>query len=155
MKIIIDNQPCEVEKNVLTVRDILLRADKPEEHHDMYKLIRVTKEGQKEILYSPVQGPETTPDYKVHLQEEECFEIDIAAVAITVNASEKRWPKQEISYKALIELAFDSYEDNPNIAHTIVYFGGPPENQEGSIVENGKVKIIDGMVFNVTKTDKS
>lgn len=75
-------------------------------------------------------------------------------VTIIVNAREKKWGKKEISYREVIELAFGSYSDDENVVYTVTYSKGE-DRKEGSLTKGQTVKVKDGMVFNVTRTDKS
>jgi hypothetical protein len=78
------------------------------------------------------------------------------SITIIVNTREKEWDKKKISYQEVVILAYGEYSDNPLISYTVTYSNGPKQNPEGSMVKNGKdVHIHDGMIFNVTKTDKS
>jgi len=74
-------------------------------------------------------------------------------VVIIVNGREKEWSEKEISFKQIVELAFGVYEDNDQIVYTVTYKG--PGNQEGTMVVGDIVKVKKGMIFNVTRTDKS
>lgn len=76
-------------------------------------------------------------------------------VTIIVNTREKEWNKKEISYKEVIELAFGSYDESENVTYTVTYSKGHHGQHEGSLVKGGSVKVQDGMIFNVFKTDKS
>lgn len=74
---------------------------------------------------------------------------------IIVNARKKLWQKKEITYEEVVVLVFGTYEDNENIVYTVTYSKGDKPNHEGSLVKGGSVKVKDGMIFNVTRTDKS
>jgi hypothetical protein len=76
-------------------------------------------------------------------------------VTIIVNTREKKWDKKEISYKEVVVLAFGSYSDDPNVVYTVTYSKGERPHQEGSLVKGESVKVKDGMIFNVTQTNKS
>jgi len=76
-------------------------------------------------------------------------------VTIIVNTREKTWNKKEISYEEVIVLAFDSYSNDENVVYTVTYSKGPDSHHEGSLVKGGSVKVKDGMIFNVTQTNKS
>lgn len=76
-------------------------------------------------------------------------------VTIIVNTREKTWNKKEISYEEVIVLAFDSYSNDENVVYTVTYAKGPDSHHEGSLVKGGSVKVKDGMIFNVTQTNKS
>ena len=74
---------------------------------------------------------------------------------IIVNGKEKISPKRELGYEDIVQLAFDKPDfNNPDISYTITY-KQPQTTQQGSIVKGETVKVKAGMVFNVTKTDKS
>jgi len=76
-------------------------------------------------------------------------------VTIIVNTREKTWNKKEISYEEVITLAFGSYSNDENVVYTVTYSKGHDSHHEGSLVKGDSVKVKDGMIFNVTQTNKS
>lgn len=80
---------------------------------------------------------------------------DKKSITIIVNAREKEWDKKEISYEEVVVLAFGSYTDNETVAYTVVYSKGENPKHEGSLIKGETVKVKDGMIFNVTQTNKS
>jgi len=74
---------------------------------------------------------------------------------IVVNAREKTFTGREISFNQVVELAFGSVSPNPNIVYTVTYKRGEGSKPEGSMEKGDTVKVKDGMIFNVTQTDKS
>ena len=74
---------------------------------------------------------------------------------IIVNTREKTWNEKDISYEQVIVLAFGSYSDDKNTVYTVTYSRGPESHHEGSLVKGAIVKVKNGMVFNVTQTNKS
>ena len=77
------------------------------------------------------------------------------SIAIIVNAREKEWDKQEeISYQDVIKLAFGEYIENENIEYTVAY-SRAHGNKNGTLTKGESVKVKEGMVFNINKTDKS
>ncbi len=76
------------------------------------------------------------------------------AVTIIVNAREKEWNKKEISYQEVIVLAFGEYIENENIEYTVAY-SKAHDDKNGTLTKGESVKVKEGMVFNVNKTDKS
>lgn len=74
---------------------------------------------------------------------------------IIVNGQPKKVEEKRLSYKQVIELAFPNAQFGPNIVYTVTYKNGPKPNPKGVMVEGDVVKIKEGMVFNVTRTDKS
>lgn len=76
-------------------------------------------------------------------------------VTIIVNGKEKVVEKETLSYDEVVALAFDSPPTGENILITIIYRRGHGEKPEGSLLPGGTVKVKDGMIFDVTATDKS
>jgi hypothetical protein len=97
-------------------------------------------------------------DETVHLKEDEHFYSEKCRprdITIIVNGERKTVRTTELSFDQVVDLAFNPRPQGPNIVFTITYRKGPKENPEGTLVQGGVVKIKDGMVFNVTATDKS
>lgn len=76
-------------------------------------------------------------------------------ITIIVNGRKKEVTTTELSFDQVVALAFNPVPTGPNIMFTITYRAGPSQNREGSLLEGDTVKIKDGMIFNVTETDKS
>ena len=77
-------------------------------------------------------------------------------VTIIVNTREKEWDKkEEISYEEIIVLTYGSYTDNDTTIYTVTYKKGIDSKKEGSLTKGESVKVKDGMIFNVTQTNKS
>ncbi len=94
----------------------------------------------------------------VHLREDEHFyseKCQFKDTTIIVNGEKKVVPATELSFDQVVDLAFNPRPVGPNIVFRLTYRKGPKENPEGTLVQGCIVKIKDGMVFNVTATDKS
>jgi hypothetical protein len=76
-------------------------------------------------------------------------------VTLIVNGRKKVVTQKELSFAEVIALAFDSPPTGPNILFTVTYRKGEGNKPEGIMVEGETVKIKEGMIFNVTATDKS
>ncbi|MFZ5693227.1 MAG: multiubiquitin domain-containing protein [Pseudomonadota bacterium] len=76
-------------------------------------------------------------------------------VTIIVNARQKKWEKKKISFDQVVKLAYPTPPAGQCIVYTVTYHNGPRANPEGTMVDGDKVKVKDGMVFNVQYTDKS
>ena len=74
---------------------------------------------------------------------------------IIVNGREKSVSSRELSFDQIVDLAFDDPQRGPQIFFTITYRRGQGDKPEGSLVEGKTVKLKDGMIFNVIRTDKS
>jgi hypothetical protein len=98
-------------------------------------------------------GPET-----VHLKEDDHFHSGAAQARhfeIFVNGRKKVVTTRELTFDQVVALAFAPVPTGPNIMFTITYRHGPHANPEGNLLEGGTVKVKDGMIFNVTATNKS
>ncbi|MDG5789773.1 multiubiquitin domain-containing protein [Evansella sp. AB-P1] len=74
--------------------------------------------------------------------------------SIIINGRIKEVDVKKMTYQEIIKLAFGSIEDNQNIVYTIKYSKGKHEDK-GSMVEGDVITIKEGMIINVTRTDKS
>jgi hypothetical protein len=90
-----------------------------------------------------------------HEKHEHHHEEHHQQVEIIVNTRIKAWDKKEITYEEVIILAFSTYVDNPNVLYSVTYIKGHDPKHEGSLTKGQSVKVKEGMIFNVRKTDKS
>lgn len=74
---------------------------------------------------------------------------------IVVNGREKTVTEREISFSEIVSLGFENLPTGPNILFTITYRRGHGNKPEGTLLEGESVKLKEGMIFNVTATDKS
>lgn len=74
---------------------------------------------------------------------------------IIVNGREKVVDKKELSFTEIIALAFESPPTGQYVVFTVTYRRGHGNKPEGTLLEGETVKIKQGMIFNVTATDKS
>lgn len=75
-------------------------------------------------------------------------------INIIVNGRQKTVTAGELSFAEVVALAFENPPTGENIVFTITFRRGHG-NKEGTLVEGEIVKVKDGMIFNVTATDKS
>ena len=73
---------------------------------------------------------------------------------IIVNAREKTVTQRELTFDEIVILAFGPPNSDAS-AYTITYQKGPDKKEKGTLVQGESVKLKDGMIFNVTRTDKS
>lgn len=76
-------------------------------------------------------------------------------LTIVVNARPKVVTEKELSFAEIIALAFDTPPSGQNIVFTVTYRRGEGNKPEGSLYDGESVKIKEGMIFNVSATDKS
>lgn len=77
------------------------------------------------------------------------------AYRIFVNGQEKLITTKTVTFEQLVALSFPTPPVGQGIIFTVSYEDGPHPNPSGSLTAGGKVKVQDGMVFNVTPTDRS
>ncbi len=74
-------------------------------------------------------------------------------VTIVVNGRPHQVAKEKISFEEVVALA--NLPSGPNIVYTVTYDRGHGNKPQGTLVDGESVKVKDGMIFNVTATDKS
>jgi hypothetical protein len=74
-------------------------------------------------------------------------------VTVIVNGRPKVVSVKDLSFADVIALS--GLPTGPNFVFTVTYTRGEGHKPQGTLVEGDKVKVKDGMVFNVTATDKS
>ena len=72
---------------------------------------------------------------------------------VIVNGRPRHVTEPELSYEDVVKLAFRDDQADANILYTIAYAN--PHGKDGTLTAGEKVKIKEGMVFNVTKTNRS
>jgi hypothetical protein len=90
----------------------------------------------------------------VHLKQDQHFYSQRDFVII-VNGQKKTVTTKTVTFDEIVKLAFPTPPSGANILYTVSYEDGPNVNPQGSLKEGGTVKVKDGMIFNVTATDKS
>lgn len=77
-------------------------------------------------------------------------------VTIIVNARPKEVAEKRLTFEEIVSLAYDGNPPTgPQWEFTVDYSKGPDDEKEGSLRPGKDVRVKDGMVFNVTATDKS
>ena len=78
-------------------------------------------------------------------------------ITVLVNGEEKMLLPhvQQLSYEEIVKIAYGTLPTNPNTIYTVAYSNGPIENPKGTLVRGRSVVVKEGMVFNVSKSDKS
>lgn len=74
---------------------------------------------------------------------------------IIVNGRQRLVTSKNLTFAEVVQLAFDDAIFNEMTIYTITFKRGDGEKPEGTLVEGDTVKIKEGMIFNVTRTDKS
>jgi hypothetical protein len=74
---------------------------------------------------------------------------------IFVNTRPKEVFTRKLTFWEVVKLAFPDASPSQTKIYTVTYKRGPASNPEGSMVDSETVHLKDGMLFNVTPTDKS
>jgi hypothetical protein len=114
-------------------------------------------------LFREVRGDKEDPFVPdeiepIHLREDEHFHSGPAQTrqfTIIVNGQKKFVAAKIVTFDQLVKLAFPTPPTGNDILYTISYEDGPAANPHGSLKEGKTVKVKNGMIFNVTATDKS
>ena len=77
------------------------------------------------------------------------------AVTIIVNGRPKRVTTKEVSFDELVNLAFDDPARGPLIVFTVTFRKAGGRISDGELDEGQRIKVIEGTVVNVTRTDQS
>jgi hypothetical protein len=76
-------------------------------------------------------------------------------VTLIVNGRPRQFTGKEISFQQMVELAFPQGPFHELMVYTVTFKKGPDAKREGSMVAGDTVHVKDGMIFNVTQTDRS
>jgi len=76
-------------------------------------------------------------------------------VEFRVNGTRHHTSEKYLTFDEIVAFAFGANPQGGNITYTITYRKGHGNSPEGDIKPGGKVRVKEGMIFNVTKTDKS
>lgn len=74
---------------------------------------------------------------------------------VIVDGRPRRVEKHKLTFDEVIALAYENPPRGEFICYTITYRGGVCTKPEGMLIEGESVEFKEGMVFNVTLTDKS
>ncbi|PKN17703.1 MAG: hypothetical protein CVU71_14835 [Deltaproteobacteria bacterium HGW-Deltaproteobacteria-6] len=72
---------------------------------------------------------------------------------IIINGRQREVTGKEITYSQVVQMAFPDDQNSETIEYTVAYAN--PHGQDGTLVNGQTVHIKEGMVFNVTKTNRS
>ena len=75
-------------------------------------------------------------------------------VTIIVNAREHTVLKEELSFDEIVAF-YENPPTGPNVYFTVTYRRGHGNKPEGNLEAGESVRVKDGMIFNVTATDRS
>ena len=72
-----------------------------------------------------------------------------------MNGRQRDVESEELTFDELVDLAFDDPARGPQIVFTITYREAGGRVTEGELDEEQRLKVRDGTIINVTRTDQS
>lgn len=76
-------------------------------------------------------------------------------ITIIVNGRSFEVKKEKITFERIVTLGLDEYKPNENTAYTVSYSKGIDKKPKGQLVVGDSVMVKEGMIFNVSRTNKS
>lgn len=73
--------------------------------------------------------------------------------SIVVNGRQREVTEHKLSYQQVVKLAFSDDQPDQNTIYTVAYAN--PHGKDGTLTDGQDVNIKEGMVFNVSKTNRS
>ena len=113
-------------------------------HRDLFREVGGDEEDM--LIERTAVDVRLTPDE--HFYSQKVF-------TIAVNAQKKEVAESKLSFDEVVKLAYPIPPAGQNILFTIKYRNGPRVNPKGSLLEGQTVRIKNGMIFDVTPTDRS
>lgn len=144
----VDDIEIEVDECIMTPIEIMSAAGLDSNRYSLNEL----RSGGIEVTYKD------DVEHKIAITKKSCFvscEIDDEIQCVIVNAKEKPWTKNTISFEEIVVLAYGSISSDPNVIYTVNYVKGVPSKPQGSMVKGDVISVKDKMIFNVTQTNKS
>ncbi len=143
----VDNKQYEADECFMTPLEIMNLVGI---NSDLFYLKEIRK-GNVEVTYKD------DVEHKIAITKTSCFvSCQLEEIqCVIVNAREKAWNNNTISFNDIVKLAYGEVSTNPNVIYTINYKRGVPSKPEGSMVKGEVISVKNKMIFNVTQTNKS
>lgn len=74
---------------------------------------------------------------------------------IIVNGRAKKWRRESITFREVVELAFGFFEKNLVTVYTVTFMDSVPNGYNGTMIMGDTVSVKERTIFNVTSTSKS
>ena len=81
--------------------------------------------------------------------------LDHKGFDIIVNARPYTVEHDEVTFDEIVNIAYPDGGRGALISYTVLFYEGGGREKEGGVSVGEKVKVKDGTVFNVTRTDRS
>lgn len=144
----VDDKEIEVDECIMTPNEILSVAGIDSDRYFLNEL----RTGGVEVTYKD------DVEHKIEITKKSCFvscQLDVVIGCVIVNAKEKPWIKDKISFEEVVVLNYGSISTNPKVIYTIEYVGGVPSKPSGDMVRGEVISVKNKMIFNVGQTNQS
>lgn len=144
----VDNKEFEVNECFMTPIEIMSVAGLDSNKYSINEL----RAGGIEVTYKD------DVNHKIAITKESCFvscKLDFTIDCIIVNAKQKPWARDKISFDEIVILEYGALSSNQNVIYTINYVKGVPSKPNGTMVKGETISVKNKMIFNVTQTNKS
>jgi hypothetical protein len=136
------------------------RSPNPTTGAALYALAGLTEDLDlfRDIDGNPENDPVPDDDVEVQLRPDMHFRTRHArerTVKIIVNAEQVKVTRKVLIFEELVKLAFPDAPAGPNVVFTVTFKKAAGPVHQGSLIAGGTVKVKNGTIFNVTRTDKS
>lgn len=74
---------------------------------------------------------------------------------VVINGQEKIVERGELTFEEIVRYALNQYDDGDTVVYTVLYFKGHSDKPKGQLVKGESLKVHNGMVINVTRTNRS
>ena len=89
------------------------------------------------------------------MSEDKMSDFEHKGFDIIVNGRTHTVENDEVTFDQVVDLAYPEGGRGELISYTVLFYEGGGREKEGGLSEGEKVKVKDGTVFNVTRTDRS
>ena len=89
------------------------------------------------------------------MSEDKTADFERKGFEIIVNGRTRTVENDEVTFDEVVDLAYPEGGRGELIIYTVLFYEGGGREKEGGLSEGEKVKVKDGTVFNVTRTDRS
>lgn len=76
-------------------------------------------------------------------------------INIIVNGTRFPVASDEVTFDQVVDIAYPDGGRGPLITYTVNFYSSADRPDSGKLTKNQKIKVKDGTVFNVTRTDRS
>ena len=89
------------------------------------------------------------------MNEDKPVSVEPKGIKIIINGRDYFTEKDELTFDEVVDRAYPDGGRGELISYTVLFYEGGGREAEGGLKEGDTVKVKEGTVFNVTRTDRS